>query len=380
MAGLTSEGFTPATLTEIQDRIKANIDAVNPGFDFSPESPDGQLVEIMSYELSQVWNELALVYKSYDPSQTTGAALRNIGLITGIAYGSATRSQATVQLTGTADTTVPAGSIVADADGNQFTTSFTALIPASVQVVSPISGVIPVPAGTITVIVSPIPGWTAVAQASDGQGGATAQTEPAFRTVRNRTVLRNYTSSTDTMQARLVALGIDPVSVVENDNPTGTLPDGTPANQIHVTIGPVALITDEEIALVILNTKPAGISTFGTTAVAVDDSQGNSHTINFTKAVAVPIFMNIEVTWLSDEFAGAQDSIIADLLTHVNNLQVDEDVIQSRLYGIITPYGEAQVNVLEIGLSAGTVAAANVVIDTEQFATLDSANIVFTVV
>ena len=202
MAGLTSEGFTPATLTEIQDRIKANIDAVNPGFDFSPESPDGQLVEIMSYELSQVWNELALVYKSYDPSQTTGAALRNIGLITGIAYGSATRSQATVQLTGTADTTVPAGSIVADADGNQFTTSFTALIPASVQVVSPISGVIPVPAGTITVIVSPITGWTAVAQASDGQGGATAQTEQAFRNVRNRTVLRNYTSSTDTMQAR----------------------------------------------------------------------------------------------------------------------------------------------------------------------------------
>ena len=132
--------------------------------------------------------------------------------------------------------------------------------------------------------------------------------------------------------------------------------------------------------MVILNTKPAGISTFGTTAVAVDDSQGNSHTINFTKAVAVPIFMNIEVTWLSEEFAGAQDSIIADLLTHVNNLQVDEDVIQSRLYGIITPYGEAQVNVLEIGLSAGTVAAANVVIDTEQFATLDSANIVFTVV
>lgn len=353
MAGLTPEGFTPLSLEEIKDRIKSKLETFSPGIDLSVESPDGQFVEIFSYELSQAWNELNFVYKSYDPQQAAGAGLRNLGLITGIVFGAATRSQAYVQLVGIAGTPIPAGSLVADAEDNSFQLMYDAVIPATVLAVSPIAGIIPVPAGTLVNIKSPITGWTGVTQTAEGDEGTTAQTEAAFRNIRNKTVLRNYTSNVDVIQARLLELGLSQVSVVHNDDPVAALPDGTPANQIHVTISEEGIITDEEIARIILQTKPAGISTYGTTAVVLDDLQGNSHTVNFTKAVGVNIYMNVDVTYLDEDTAGAEESIISALVSHINGLQVGEDVIHSRLFCLITPYGKAQVDVLELGVSTG---------------------------
>ena len=364
--GLSAEGFTPKTLSEIENGIKSKLEVLSPGFDFSTESPDGQLIEIMSFELSQAWNELNLCYRSYDPQQATGAALRNLGLITGIIYGSATRSQATIDVTGTAGVIVPAGSLVSDPDGNDFATSFDVKIPGSVQAIAVLSGTIPVPVGTLTTIKTVIVGWTGSAQPIAGTEGAVAQTEQAFRNVRNRTVLRNYTSNVDTTQARLYELGLEQVAVLHNSETAAV--GGIAANSIAVTISPVGTVTDEDIARVILNTKPPGTSTVGTTAVVLDDTQGNTHTINFTKATAVNIYMNVTVTYLDEDYAGAEEGIIGDLVAYILNHQVGEDVVHSRLYSVITPWGKAQVDLLEIGKVDGTETAANVVIADDEFA------------
>jgi len=374
--GLTSEGFTPKTLTEIENGIKSKLEVLSPGFDFSTESPDGQLIEIMSFELSQAWNELNLVYRSYDPQQATGAALRNLGLITGIIYGSATRSQATSYLAGTAGTLVPAGSLISDADGNDFATSFDIELPGYVQSVAVLSGAIPVPPGTLEIVKTVIAGWDTSVQFTKGTEGSVAQTDQAFRNIRNRTVLRNYTSNVDTTQARLYELGLEQVAVLHNDQPAPV--DGIAANSIAVTISPVGTVTDEDIARVILNTKPAGVDTVGDTPVVLDDTQGHTHTINFTKATAVNIYMNVEVTYLDEDYAGAEEGIINDLVAYILNHQVGEDVIHSRLYSVITPWGKAQVDLLEIGKVNGTETAANVVIADDEFAFCSAAMIDFT--
>jgi len=377
MAGLTAEGFTPESLEDIQNRIKANLEVLSPGFDFSPESPDGQLLGIMSFELSQAWNELAVVYKAYDPSQATGAALRNLGVLTGILYGAATRSAATVTLDGVAGTLVPAGSLVSDADGNDFETQFSAKVPSAVDVVSVLSGIIPVPAGSITIAKTVIADWTGVTQALDGQEGDVAQTETAYRNLRNRTVLRNYTSVDETMSARLYELGLEQVSVFSNELGVAA-PDGTPANTIHVTVSPSALIPDEDIARVILNTKPPATPTHGATNVVLDDSLGNSHSINFTEAAEIPVFISVDVTYLDEDFAGAKESIEQALIDHINSLQVDEDVIYSRLFGVITPFGKAQVNSLEIGFSASPTGTVNLAIASDEAASTILANVIIT--
>ena len=58
MSGLDITGFTAEKLLDIQTRIKGKLELFNPGFDFRPESPDGQLIDIMSFELWQAGNNL----------------------------------------------------------------------------------------------------------------------------------------------------------------------------------------------------------------------------------------------------------------------------------------------------------------------------------
>jgi len=377
MSGLTTEGFTPETYDDITDRIKAKLEVLSPGFDFSDESVDGQLLGIMGFELSQAWEELGVVYRAYDPSQATGAALRNLGMISGQVFGSATRSQATVTLDGTATTFVPAGSLVTDADGNEFETQYDAKVPSSVLCVAVLSGVITVDAGTLTTAKTVIAGWTGVTQALDGRVGDTAQTESAYRNVRNRTVLRNYTSVDDVMSARLYELGLEQVTVVSNETGS-TLPDGTPTKQIHVLVSPNVVIPDEDIARVILNTKPPATTTFGATTVVLDDSQGVSHTIKFTEAVEVPIFISVDVTYLDSDNAGSKELIEQALIDHINSLGVSEDVSYSRLFGLITPYGKAEVNALTIGFASTPTGTINLTIDDDEAASTILANVIVT--
>ena len=382
MAGLTREGFIPLSNQEIKDRISARLEAFSNGIDLSTESPDGQLVEIMSFELSQAWSELDLVYNSYNPEVAVGAGLRNIGLITGLPYGAATRSQADIDLVGTSGAVVPAGSIVADDNGNEFTTTFDATIPATVQAVATVSGPINVDIGALTTLVSNIVGWTSIDQPTAGRVGATAQTEAQYRNLRNRTVLRNFVSVEETIRARLTEdLGIVQVSVLNNDDPNNSLPDGTPPNTIHVTVGEIdGAITDEDIAQVILATKGLGCPTFGSTSIAVNDPQGNTHTVRFSKAIPKTVFMDIEILFLDNDFAGAEEGIRADLIAHINSLDAEEDVIWSRLFGLITPYAKAQVNKLELSEDGISYNASNLLVNADEYANTETGNINIVVV
>lgn len=370
MAGLTREGFTPLLYEEIVSRISTRLRAFRPNIDLSTESPDGQNVEIFSFIIAQAWSELGLVYNSYNPNNATGEALRNIGMLTGLQYGAATRSQVQVNLTGTAGTIVPKNSIVADAIGNQFTISFDATIPATVQAVAKVSGGVSVGVGAITTIVTSIDGWTGVTNTLAGRVGGVAQTEAQYRNLRNKTVLRNFYSSVEVIKARLFdELKIEQVSILNNDTLTDTLPDGTPPQTIHITVGEIdSAVTDQAIAQVILKSKGLGCPTYGSTTVIVNDSQNNPHSVSFSKAIPKTIFMSIEVLFLDEDYAGAKASIEKDLLTHINSLEADEDVIWSRLFGIITPYAKAQVNKLELSSDGRTYAAQNITVSANEYA------------
>ena len=373
MAGLTSSGFVPETLEDIQERIKGKLELINPGFDFSPESPDGQLVEIFAFELWNAWTQLDLVYNSYNPAVATGAALRNIGLISGLTYGTANRSYATIELQGTAGTVVPANSIVTDDDGNEFYVAFNTTIPSNAQVISRVPGPIPVPISTLTTITTPISGWTSITQTTAGTIGTLADSEQKYRNLRQTTVMRNYTSVVDTMQARLLELGVDQASVFNNDAIITV--DGVPANTIAVTVGEVGTVTDESIATVIFETNAVGCPTFGSTTTAITDVQGYSHDINFTKASAVTIEIEMDITFLDTESAGAIEQIKAALVGHIESLLAGEDVIWSRLFTYITPYGKAQVNTLTIARAGDAQGTANLVMTDTEYASMLSTDI-----
>ena len=378
MAGLTSGGFVPETYEDIKGRIEAKLDVINPGFDFSPDSPDGQMIGIMTYEIFQAWNELNNVYNSYNPQLAIGAGLRNIGLITGLPYGFAQRSSATLEVTGTAGTIIPVRTFLVDAEGNEFYTTFETTVPANLQVLARVSGVIPVPAGTVTTLQVPIAGVTSITQSTDGVVGSRAQTEQQYKTERLRTVMRNATSIEGNLQGKLIEAGLNQARVI-NNRTAATLADGTPANSIQVTVGEVGAVTDEQIAKIILTNGSLGCPTYGTTTVNILDSQGVTQSISFSKAAAVVIEVTLDVTYLSTQTAGASANIVKALRQHINSLESGADVVWSRLFAYITPYSQAQINTLTIAASGGTQGITNVVLNDTQFAAIADANITLSV-
>ena len=370
MVGLTDSGFEPLTYEQVKARLESNINAYNPGFDFSPESPDGQNISIFAFEIAQAFAQLNLVYSSFDPRVSTGQGLRNVGLIGGVLYASAGRSYAIVQLTGTAGVVVPAGSTVSSADSD-WVTEFDAVIPASVGAIAMTPGQVPVTAGIITTIVDTIAGWTGVANAAEGNIGSEPQNDTTFRNVRNNRVMQGTNSPVDSIVAALFEVGIEQANVQNNDT-LGPFADGTPSQHIHVTVAEAGA-TDAEIAQAIYGSKALGTPTYGSTTVVVTDSQGTTHDIKFTKAVAVVIIVEIDVTYLDSDSAGADDAIKEAVAAHINGLLAGEDVVITRLYEYITPYGKAQVDLLQIGNP--TLGTINIPLSATEFATTTVGNI-----
>jgi hypothetical protein len=264
---------------------------------------------------------------------------------------------------------------VSDAAGNIFTTSFDTVLPSSVEVTSSVAGPIPVPAGTInTIVTTAVVGWTGVAQPNDGLDGLEPESETAYRNKRQKTVMRNYSSVASVIQARLVEKGIEQATVY-NNNTLGVAPDGTPAQHIHVTVNAVAGVTDEEVARVILEGMGVGTPTFGGTSVVIADAQGFPQTINFDKSLPIETFIDLDVTFLDADVAGAVENIRAALVEEINSYLSGEDVIHSRLYGVITPFAKAQINSLQIGRSLVGLAPTNMEIFTGEYAIISTGNI-----
>ena len=390
MAGLTLEGFFPDSIENIKSRIEVRLEALNSGFDFSPESPDGQLIGIMSAELALLWKELNNVYNTYDPDVATGKSLRNIAKLTGIEYRTATRSTTVIKLTGAVGTIVPEGSLVSSIDGYVFYTHNTVTIVADtatplattgyveVLAIASKAGAVPVKQNSISVIESVVLGWDGVEQANAGVTGLPAQDEQSFRNLRNRTVLRNSNSVEESIVASLTSFGIEQVFVYNNDSDSIGADLVTPARSIHVTVGGSGK-SDLEIATEIYKVKGLTVPTYGTTTVNVNDSLGFSHPISFSKAVQLDVYLNLDITFLSTEVGGAIEAITDNLLGHFASLRVGEDIIWSQLFALITPYGNAQINGLTLSTDNVTFNAANVPVTNLQFARLHVGNLNLTV-
>jgi hypothetical protein len=329
--------------------------------------------------MAELWNQLDLLYMSYNPNLATGEALRNLGLISGHVYQKAQRSHCTIDLIGTPGAIIPQYSTFTDGDGNRFMSLLEATVPSSVDVMAELTGSIPVLEGAVTNIEPAIAGLDSIDQPKDGKLGGTAKSEAHFRNTRLRTVMRNSGSGAQGMESRLIELGIEQVTITNNDT-DAPLGDGTPARAVHVVVGELADATSDEIAQVILNTKPIGCITHGNEEVFVDDTQGNPHSIKFTYAAPLSIFVNMTLTLLDEDIGGVTDRIKYEVSQHLNSLLAGEDVIWSRLFEHITPYGKAQVDLLEIGTDIGSMGIVNIAITDEQYPTNIEADVVIMVV
>ncbi len=229
--------------------------------------------------------------------------------------------------------------------------------------------------GDLTDIVTTYAGWDAVSNNVPANTGRLAESDTALRQRWNASLYTRSVGMTDSIASALMTLnGVTSAYVYENDQDT-TDADGRPPHSIEAVVNGGET---DEIGLAIWQKKAAGIDTYGSQSVSVNDSQGFPHTINFNRPLVVPIYLNISVTEYPEEALppNAQAMITEAVLNYGNTLTVGNDVILQRFMGAIYQ------NVAGIGYitvtastNGSTYSSNNISIDARHVATFDATRI-----
>ena len=100
-----------------------------------PETPAGQLVDGETALISQKDSELLVIANGFDPKTATGIFQDALGAIYFISRHVAEPTVVTCQCRGLQGTTIPAGAVIQDVNGNNYPVSYTHLtLPTMCQV------------------------------------------------------------------------------------------------------------------------------------------------------------------------------------------------------------------------------------------------------
>jgi uncharacterized phage protein gp47/JayE len=384
--GITDSGFSAKRLADIKDEIESSLKSdLGAGINLTEQSPLGQIVGIMAERLALLWELMEEVYNSPYPETSAGTSLDNSCSIVGVTRLPATYSTVMLRVYGANGTAVPLGFIVS-VDGNpnaRFATTETDTIGVSgyvdLEAQAEETGPVEAPAGSLTVIETPIAGIDSTNNLLDADVGSDIETDQELKTRRQERLQRAGTATVEGIRNNVALVeGVENVTVVENPdiNPDG---DGRPGKSFET----IALGGDEdEIAQAIWESKPAGIATHGDITKSVVDSQGLAHEIKFSRPTEVDIWMIVNITPNTDANEGplypvnGDDLVEEVILEYGATFQLGQDVVVNRFY---TPINEVPgvigIEIL-VGLSDPPTSSNNISVDPGELAKFDSTRIV----
>jgi uncharacterized phage protein gp47/JayE len=203
---------------------------------------------------------------------------------------------------------------------------------ADVNVTATATGPIIANAGTLNNIVTPVSGLTNVLNVTDAILGRNVESDNAYRVRMAEELQIAGAGTVEAIRAKLLAVpGVTSALVYENTSDITDL-NGRPPHSFEAVVSGG---TDADIAETIWLAKPAGIASFGEDSYVITDSQGQNHTIFFSRPELVNIYITANLT-VNLNFPADGDSLIQEiLLTYVNGLGQGVSVV-------VDPYLVAQ--------------------------------------
>lgn len=234
--------------------------------------------------------------------------------------------------------------------------------------------------GSITQIVTSYAGWDSVENNVAAVVGRDAETDISLRQRWGASVYDRASAMVEAIRAALIQTdGVTFAIVYENDTDE-TDADGRPPHSIEAV---VAGGSPQDIGATIWRTHAGGITTYGSQAVTVNDSQGIPHIMRFNRPTEVPIYLQITVTANPEkELSGAAITLIQSAIVNQGaGLTVGQDVILQSFYGTVYQATSGAVGYMEIkGSTDGeTWSTDNIVIDARSLATFSATNIDVTI-
>jgi uncharacterized phage protein gp47/JayE len=429
--------------SELEDDFRATF---GEDINLAATSVFGQLIGILADRIYDTWEMAQATYSAYYPDSAEGVSLDNICALTGTVREPATYSEVTATVVGTAGTVLPSGRVFSTVTlGDRFATSASCTLVeatawagatayvegdvrknasrtyvcitagtsagsggptttstditdgtahwrylgegtayAEVACVAEELGEVQCPAYNLTTIETPASGLNNVTNQEDAALGSDGETDAALRVRREEELRAQGNSTVDSIRADVLLVdGVESCTVFENTTMV-TDADGVPAKAIEVLVYQTGGGTsaDSDIREAIWNSKPAGIETHGGVSGTVTDSQGTSHTVEFSRPTEKTVYITVDVTTDSDEFPlDGADQIKAALAEYGDeNHGVGDDVIRSALFNpIFDISGVLDVTNIKLGFTVGPVGTSNLTIAARELATFDTARIVVNV-
>lgn len=322
---LDEKGFKRKRFADIFSELEAKArEAFGEKINTSERSPLGIILRLFAWGLSLLWQQLENVYNSAYVDTASGNPLGYVGKYIGIKKRLAEKAKGVITATGDPGVTIPKGLRVKTAKGIMFETQNDAVIGADGRIDIPILAVAAgssgnVAAGDITTVVNPQLFTITVTNAEKTDGGREKETDPEFRDRYDRSVATGGSSTTESIEATLLALlGVRDCTVDENT----TLVE---ANSVPPkSVAPLVLGgDDQEIATAIFKTKSGGIRSFGETEITVTDSKGNQHIIGFSRPTIVDTYVNVTLTTDSDFPANGKELVRTEIIKYIGGADQD---------------------------------------------------------
>lgn len=303
--GLTEAGFNPKRLSDVLAEAEADLALVQDpdsgeflAPDFNSDDPAMQIAKIPLEGTAEAWQMAEVAISQFDPNKAIGAVLSSLMQLNGINRGGGNPSTVSVLITGTPSTPIAAGFVVSDpqlsvmwvlqADttvgiGGEVTAAFATAEDGSFSA-SP---------GTLTRIVTPLSGITAVTNPTAATLGEAQESNEDARERRDNSTMAPASAPAEAIWANELNLeGVTYARVYSNKDLT-TDGRGIPGKAIAaVIVGG----DDTEIAKVLLARSSTTSDWFGTTSVVLYDLQGESYEVKFSRPAAVDIWIEIDTT------------------------------------------------------------------------------------
>lgn len=393
-------GMVAPDTAVLRDAVAANWEQAfntgdgSPTLDTEAATPAGQLVDAEAAYLAQVNAELLYLFSQLNPRTSEGVWQDALGYIYFLSRKVAQPTLVTVTCSGLQGTEIPAGAQMRDDDGVRYELTSTVTIPAGGSVDGVFqaleAGPIECPAGTLSTIVTVIPGWDTGVNAAAGVVGRNRESQVDFENRRFASVAKNSHGSVFSLQGALADLdGVADCNVLENPTDSAVV-----KNSVSIPSHSVAICIyggqDSAIAQTIYEKKDAGCGTTGNDTVTHTATEAGNAVYSYSIVRPTPTDVHIEVEINKTQQTSTTvvqdviDAVMGDFLgsdPNSGNTRVGlaQTVYASRFsVAVIKTAGVQDLVGITIGLGSGSM-GASIEIPGNVEPTISSADITVTV-
>lgn len=191
------------------------------------------------------------------------------------------------------------------------------------------------PVGALNAIDSSVLGWTEVYNLVEGDTGRFVETDEELRARHAETVRVTGAATVQAIRSRILQDVDSVTSVSVYENRTHLFVSLMPPHSFETVVSGGS---NQAVADKIWEVKPAGIETYGNTAVQVLDDNSDLQIIKFSRPADKYAWIRVSVNALYPEEplpAAVVSAIKAAVLAYGTSLGVGQDVITQRFYGPI---------------------------------------------